>query len=239
MRKRNRVMRAVGLVLFSVGILPGMALAGGAAWADFEARYYGFAQMADQPLRGVECPILMTTHETGTVSATFKNPSQKPMQLLVRADISNPGPVIVERGRLSLAPGERKTYRWTVNSADIDLGFFIFVKVANYPAYPLRFRETMCGILVLNLPHLTGNQVLNLALAVSLLSILLGLALWEAAHRPLEGRPRQTLFAMAFLAVTVLAGMLASFVGAWALGGVLVLLAVLLISVIALFLATD
>jgi hypothetical protein len=240
MTTRYRVMRAAGVALFSVGILVGMALAGGAAWADIEARFYGFPKMADRPLRGVQCPILMTTHETGVVSATFKNRSQQPLQLLVRADISSPGPWTVERTRLSLAPGESQTQRWTVSSENIDLGFFIFVRVANYPAYPFSFRETMCGILVLNLQGLTGNQVLNIALAVSLVCIPLGLALWEATQqRPLKGRARQTTLAMAFLAGIVLVGMLASFVGAWAAGGLSVLLAVLVISVIAVFVATD
>jgi hypothetical protein len=232
-------MRVAGPVLFSVGILLGMALAGGAAWADIEARFYGFPELSNETLKGVQCPVLMTRHETGTIRAVFTNPTNKPMNLLVRADLSSRGPAIVQRARLTLGPEERQEYGWEVTADNIDLGLFIFARVAHNPAYPLRFREAMCGILVLNLPGLTGNQVFNLAFAVSLLGILLGLALWEGAHRPLQGRARQTVLAMAALALLVLGGLLASLVGAWAAGGLLVLLAILLISVIGYFVATD
>jgi hypothetical protein len=231
-RTRTRqIIRFLSILLFSAGILLGLALAGSAAWADLEAKFYGFEKMGDQALSGLRCPVVMTASETGTVSVTLTDPTDKPLQLMARADISNPIQIRTERKTLSLAPGEKNQLSWAVTSDDVDLDFFIFVKVSTYPTAASPFRESTCGIVVVNLPSLTGNQVFAVTLAASLLSIAIGLVLWEVSSRPLQGRTLHITYAMRFLTVVILAQMLVSFRGWWVLGGIFLVVAVLVIVV--------
>jgi hypothetical protein len=230
-KNHSKITRPLSIVLFSVGILLGMALAGSAAWADFEAEYYGFQRMADRSLRGLRCPVLMTRSETGTVTLTLKNPTDKPLEFMARAALSNPGPAKVERQTLTVGPGEKGQLHWTVTSDNIDLGFFIFVQMSTYPVDTIPFRAMACGIVVLPLPGATGTQVFALTLIASLLCMAVGLGLWEAANRPSLGRWPAATWAMRFLAVIVLAAMLTSFLGWWGVAGVCLVIAVLMIVV--------
>jgi hypothetical protein len=229
--KSRKIMRFLSILFFSGGVLLGMALAGSAAWADLEAKFYGFEKMGDRPLSGLSCPVMMTKSETETITVTLTDPTDKPLQLMARADISNPIQIRTERKTLSLAPGEKNQLSWAVTSDDIDLKFFIFAKVSTYPTAAFPFRESTCGIVVVNLPGLTGNQVFAFTLAASLLCIAVGLVLWEVSNRPLQGQRLHITYAMRFLTVVILAQMLCSFRGWWMLGGILLVVAVLMIVV--------
>jgi len=85
---RKRVIGGLGILLFAVGVLLGLALAVGATWADTEAAFYGFHSYADRSLTGVACPVLVTGTEQGQVVGTFRNPSDRPLQLQVLAELS-------------------------------------------------------------------------------------------------------------------------------------------------------
>jgi len=130
---------------------------------------------------------------------------------------------------LPLQPGEKGQLSWAVTSDNVDLGRFAFVHVVAFPAYPLKFREMTCGILVLGPGPLTGGQVVNIVLVASVLCLAGGLALWSASRGPVQGRRATTAGAMRFLALVVLGAMLASLLGAWAVGIALVAIALLMI----------
>jgi hypothetical protein len=230
MKAGQKAIRALGFVLLWFGILLAMALALAGTWADLEATFYGFPVLGNVSLPGFHCPVLMTASEVGTVTLTLKNPTDKPIPFSAHADISTRGVARELRTQVQVAPGKKERVVWTVTSADVDLGFFIFVKGATYPAYPYPYRQSTCGILVLDLTGLTGNQVFSLALVISVLSMLGGLRLWTVGNRPLEGRRRSATAAMALLALVVLAALLVSILGAWMVGVLLLALAVLTIT---------
>jgi len=239
MNTRRKLFRSLGAVAFLVGILSGLALAGSAVWADFEAQFYGFDHMGDEPIRTLQCPVLMTVSETGHIRATFSNSSKRPIEQLVRTDISNFGPARSERTSLPLAPGERKTVDWAVTSADIDLGRFIFARVYAHPAYPYPFREATCGIMVLNLPGVTGGLVFALLIIICLVGILIGLGLWEKSSRPQKRRILESAHAMKFLAVIALVAVLTSLRGWWMIAGLCLVLALLLFTVLVYSVLTE
>jgi hypothetical protein len=236
MRSRNRIARFVGLLLFSVGTLLGIGLAGVAIWADFEAVFYGFMKMGNKPISSLQCPVIMTRSETGKISATFKNPLDKPIQLMLRTDISGPT-LSMERTRLALEPGEKKQAEWTVTRDNIDLGFFVFAQVSSYPVYPFPFRQTTCGIFVMDMFGLSGKQITTGALVGSVLGLLIGLGLWQAGNRPLSGRRMEATYAMQFLAVIVLGAMFVAFRGWWLVGILLLTVALLMLVSIGYFLS--
>ena len=80
--------RRLAILIFALGLLCGIALAGMIAWGDMEATMFDAAISADEPLSTLRCPVLITTAETTTVSAAFRNPDDQPINLLVRAHIS-------------------------------------------------------------------------------------------------------------------------------------------------------
>ena len=229
MSNQKKPIRSLAIFLFSVGVVLGMSLTGVAIWTDLEATFYGFGKVADNPLTTLRCPVLMTATETGIIRATLSNNSELPVDARVRVYVSNPGPIRIVETITSLAPGETKKVEWTVTSEDVDFGNLILVKVLAFAYYEAPVREKWCGILVLNLPYLSGNQVFNSALGLSLAGLLIGFALWVIGGRPLKGKTLIAFHAMIWLAVFVLADMVFSFMGLWLLGLILFVAAALLI----------
>ena len=232
MSNHKKTIRNLAIFLFSVGVLLGMFLAGAATWTDLEATFYGFGKVANDPLTTLRCPVLMTATETGIIRATLSNNSELPVDARVRVYVSNPGPIRVVETITPLAPGETKKVEWAVTAEDIDFGNLILVKVLAFAYYKVPVREAWCGILVLNLPNLTGSQIFTFALAVSLLGMLDGIGLWIANSRLLKSRILDATRAMIGLAAVVLVDMALSFMGLWLFGVILFLLAILLIAVI-------
>ncbi|MBN1138728.1 MAG: hypothetical protein JXM73_19235 [Anaerolineae bacterium] len=228
METRKKIMRLLGILFFWAGVLLGMTLAGGAVWADIEAAFYGFQKMGDEPLN-LRCPAFVTAAEPGQIASTFKNPTEKTMQLMVRTDVSGYGGIRSARTTFTIAPGEAEKARWPVTSEDVDLGFFIFARVSSFPAYPLPFRESTCGMLFIRTTALTGNQIFVLSVVVSLLSMAAGLALWQISHRPLQGQALNATWAMRALAAIVIVGMFVGFQGWWAVGIIMMVLMALMI----------
>ncbi len=236
---RTKLRRTLSIVIFAAGAVLGLTLAGLSVWADIEAMYYGFDTIGDVTLPTLRCPVLMTRHETGRIHATFTGADDRSIQFLVRADISGPALLRSERSMLSLAPHEKQRVEWAVTADDIDLGFFILAKVGNYPAYQLPFREATCGIVVLGLPLLTGNQLFVLAAIGAALSLVAGLLGWQANNRPLLGRSLDVAAAMRFALAVVLSGLLFSVLGWWLATAFAVLVGLLLMVALLRFAAGD
>jgi hypothetical protein len=66
-----------------------------------------------------------------------------------------------------------------VDRRDVDLQFFILVKLTIMPNSSHPSREATCGIMVLNLAGLTGTQASGASLFLSLSGIAVGLGLWR------------------------------------------------------------
>jgi hypothetical protein len=119
-----------------------------------------------------------------------------------------------------------------VTSDDAAFGRLVLVKVTVNRRYPLPSRQGTCGILVVGLPYFTGNQIFAFTLVVSFLSMVGGAGLWGVANRPLKGLGRDVTVAMGALAGSVLAGMILGLRGSWLFGGLVFVIAVLLIGAI-------
>ena len=238
MKSQKKTMRFLGILFFWIGILLGMALAGGAVWADIEATFYGFEEMGDKSL-SLRCPTFVTDAEPGQFASTFKNPNDKQMELMVRTDVSGHGGIRTERTTVTLPPRGKEKVRWSVTSEDVDLGFFVFARVSSFPAYPLPFRESTCGMLFIRTTALTGSQIFVLSVVTSLLSMAAGLALWQVSHQPLQGRTQSATWAMRILAAIVVVGMFVGFQGWWAIGIITIVLMVLMIVAMMFLAAPD
>jgi hypothetical protein len=218
--------RLFALLLFAIGVLPGIALVGAGAWADIEAMFYGFGKFGNDPVRSLLCPLLITPASGTHITARFRNPSDKPIRQRLRIDVSG---LLArkEESRLDLAPHEAKRVAWDVSWNDIDMGFLVLAKVTAYAAYPLPYRESTCGLVAINVPFLTGGWLTALVISLALVCMGAGLRLWWLEIGPLDGRPRQTGQALLFLAAAVVIGLVASLMGLTIVAGLMFLLALL------------
>jgi hypothetical protein len=230
----SRTKQSLALLVFSLGVICAMGLSAIAVLGDVEATLFdsGLAHMRDAALT-LRCPTLITAGETGTVAASFKNPLDKPVEFSIRTHISQYVPMWREiNSKVSVDPGDRESLEWTVTADDAVQGNLILVKVLRYRKYPLPGRLGSCGILVVDLPYLSGRLIAALIFTASLTGLVGGTLLWILGSQPLVGRALDLARAMGVLATTLLAGLVASLLGAWLLGLLFWIAAVLLIGAI-------
>ncbi len=236
MKTRSNAHRSLGSLLFSVGILLGIVLTIVTAWPDYEATLY-FVRMASGTLTTLRCPLLITTSETATITATFNNTTDNALSPTARAEFSKLGVFRTELTKFSVEPHEKKRLEWTISADDVDMQVFALARVFFFPQYPYPSREAACGMFVLDVPWLTGGQIFTIAVGVCLASLLAGLVLVESRQPPSK-RSREMVNAMRVLAVLILAAMLTSFLGMWLAGVALLAISVLLVTTILYMVAT-
>jgi hypothetical protein len=232
--KGHRSPRILSVVIFSIGALLGVVLIGITVWPDFEAILFDPGLQEDTRLRTLRCPVVMTAKETGTIRARVKNSLDRPTDLFVRAHISH-GYVTLMREvntELSLDAGETEWVTWEINKDDAAFGSLILFRATVSGGYPLPTRQGTCGVLVIDAPYLSGGQIYALTLALSLLGMVAGGALWIVNNPHMLGIRVQLTRAMVFLAVSIVLGILVSFMGSWVLGGLFLIVILLAIGVI-------
>jgi hypothetical protein len=229
---QKKSVRTLGTILFLSGIFLGLALAVAAIWGDFEGFSYFNTGAGYSSFNGLDCPVLMTRSETGTVTARFKNSSSEEFEPYYETAISGPASSRKFEGQLSVPAHMTKNIQWTVDANDVDLGFFIFVDMNVLPVAGYSTREDTCGIVVLDIPFLTGGQVLASMLTVSLIGILVGLGLWErSANKKSDGYTNLNL-ALRALGISSLLAVLTSMLSWWAAGLIFCVMAILLLAII-------
>ena len=213
------------LFLYATGISIGLILIAVAAWGDYESTSYGFARRANEGLRGLTCPILLTRGETGTIALKISNPLDRPLHPSVRIEISTEFDPQVFIESVTLVPGESKRLEWIVGAENIDLGNFIFASVQVHGTYPIPNRETTCGIFIIDLPGSGRNILISLSI-LSLIGLSGGLFLmFRNGFRTNLAANRW--YAILFLAGAIVSGGILSFTGSWFLSVVLLVVALL------------
>ncbi len=230
---QQRVLRVVGGVLFALGIMLGVLFWGSAVWADIEAFLFDSSLSADASLPSLRCPVLVTTAEGSEIKATFTNPLDRAIRPKYTFHVTD-GFVSLMRedaAFLQLDPGVHKQLSWQVTAEDAAWEYFILARVYLQRAYPLPSRTSSCGIVVLNVSSMNGNQLAVVVILVTVLLTGLGFYLWYAACRPLEGRRMQE--ARGRMALMILAGLGIVFgtLGFWLPGLICLIVLVLLIVV--------
>ncbi|MBI1794736.1 MAG: hypothetical protein HYR70_11170 [Chloroflexi bacterium] len=221
--------RTVSNVIFFFGIFLGLTLAITVIWAALEAQTYFYTGATYEAFNGLRCPLFLTRSETGTITATFDNPGGQEIQPYYKVETSG---LLARRfeNQFTLAARESKSVQWTVDANDIDLGSFIFVKLNILPDANHWTRQALCGIFVLNVPGLTGEQILISALLVSLLAIVIGFTLLNSL--PDTNASRNLGRAMQALGVSTLAAMLFAFIGSTLAALIFSVAAILLVFII-------
>lgn len=170
---------AFASALFLIGVLTTLALATAAAWADFEGLSYFATGAGYDSFSGLHCPILISRAETGRVSATFENQTDQEIEPYYQVEISGLAASRQLEGQITVPAHASREITWSVDAGDIDLRYFVFVKLDVLPYGGHATREATCGILVTDIAGMSGGQTLTVALAVGLLGMVAGLLLPE------------------------------------------------------------
>ncbi len=233
LRSKNLIAGAT----FLLGVLITLTLAGLTAWASFEGLAYFSTGAGYDPFGGMHCPILISTGETGVVTADFTNSTDQTQQPYYEVEISGITAARSLEDQITVPPHTTGQASWTVTTADIDVPPFIFVKMDILPIAEYATREATCGILVANLGSLSGGLVLAAGVVMGLICLLasfivpaLGLTAGEATQFDTQassnpGRASQALGLTAALAL--LSGLLSW----WVPATVLIAIGLLLIPV--------
>ena len=232
MSERKKNIHFLGQLVFLIGILSGALLSGMFVWGNLEHYLYGFDSLGGKPIRTLKCPLIMTKSEIGKVRVSFKNNLDRTSEFNLRADFStSTGGIESTRSRVSIDRGKTQQYEWEVSSDNVIRHIFIFAKVFAYASYKLPFREASCGIWVVNVPYLTGQQIYTLLLSLTLLGIIIGQVSLDLGEQAISGNRMNIHRAMRFWAFLVLLSLFACLQG-WLLLGIILLIAIVLMGVI-------
>ena len=222
--------RTLGLCIFFAGVLLGMLFAALLTWADFEASLF------DRPtdskasrLGSLRCPILLNKQETGTIRATFSNPTEYAARRTVDTNISHGFVILMreERTRFDLEPGEKRTLEWSISPEDAAWGRFILAHIETLRSGSLPSRSGSCGVLVANLPFGTGIQITTLIVVVSLLLMVIGTVLWRRGTEAQRKNLRTVDYLALALGPFTLLALITGLLGIWLISLILLVLSLL------------
>jgi hypothetical protein len=234
----NQRQGQLGIILYFIGILLGMLFSGAVTWSGIEADFYfGYGVPAEEPIKKFACPLLLTQKDKGSVAITLVNPSQKPILPITQMDISGRGLLRSERKQASIMPGEQTQLKWDVTRDDVVFGHLILANAYVFKVSALPSRKGSCGILWLDTNLVTGNWLVVLVLASSLLCIAMGTGIWLRNRKMLGGQrinrfDRVVDIKNSFIAliVIVLLGLLVSCLRFWGAGLICLIISLLIIS---------
>jgi hypothetical protein len=230
MQSRRKSFRTLGIILFSAGVLAGMVMFIFMNWAYFEASFYfGYSAPADKTLITLRCPLLMTTADSGLVTMSVTNSTNRDLSILIQTEFSYYGAATLDKISYPVAAGETRNLSWTVTSDNLVFGHLVMARVYEFGAFTLPSRTNTCGTVVVALPAVTGIQVFIIVLVFSLICMAAGWGLWIAGNRPLQGEGIIATRAMTFFTIIVILGILGGIIGWWGLGLICAAAGVLLI----------
>ena len=90
MKRESSIIFNAGMLLILLGAFIGVPYGAAAAWGDWEAVQFqtSVSFRSDKSLTTLRCPVLLTTGETGRVSLTVGNPTDRKLTRAVRIYIS-------------------------------------------------------------------------------------------------------------------------------------------------------
>jgi hypothetical protein len=233
MQSKKKILRTLGVIFFAAGILVGMVTFILMNWAYFEANFYfGTTVPADKPLTTLRCPLLMTTSDTGEVTIVLTNNTNRDLAPSISTDISYKDVFQSERNNYPIAAGQTGMMGWTVTSDDMVFGHLIMARVYVFSAFTMPSRTGACGTVMVNIPGLSGIEVLIITMAFILVSIVAGWILWLIGSRPFQTEELIATRAMAFFTPVVVLGLVGGFIGWWLLGLICAVACLLLIIVV-------
>ncbi len=216
---RKKLFRTLGAIFFSLGVLLGMVTFIFMNWAYLEATYFfGFSAKPEKTATTLRCPLLMTTADKGAVTLSLTNSTDRDLSFLVSTEFNDFDAATLDRTTYPFKAGETRTLSWPVGTDKLAFGHLILARIYVFSAFTLPSQGNTCGTVVVDLPGLTGIELLIIALGASLAGMVAGWGFWFAGNRPLQKDGIISRRAMSYFTALVVIGTAAGFIGWWGLG---------------------
>jgi hypothetical protein len=163
---------------------------------------------------------LLTNNDNGLITATIQNFADQELERLARATITE-GSVLLTRqieNRPAIPPGGETTLEWSVTPQAAAYNRLILFRVYVFPALSNPSASAYCGIIIADIPVLTGNQALFLISLISISLMIIGRILWVKNTKENAKDALKALRAMDVLVILVILCMTVSLLGYWILG---------------------
>ena len=226
------------LALFMLGAAVGFALVTVSFWGDYEASMIGLDYMGEKQLDTLACPILTTSRDKARFTVKIHNPLEHNLTRTVQVMVSSGRLSLLREDRVSfqLKPDESRSLSWPVEPEDAVYGKLVLAKVYLYPSHSIPSKDATCGILVLDIPFLSGQQVVYGSLGLSLIGMISAILLWQRNNKLKTIQQKELTRSMFMMASAISVGLIASLLGSrlaygWLLSGSCLVVAVLLLAV--------
>jgi hypothetical protein len=227
---RSRVRRPLALILYLLSLLLMLAVAAITIWPELELTFFDRPLIIEESLGTLRCPPAVTPNESAAFAATFTNDRDRNERFRAQARISYLSPVVFDEVDhwVELAPGETKVVRWSLEPENAAFGRMILARVHVSRRGSTPPQQRGCGVMVLNLPHFTGSQIVAGMAVGGLLSLAASGFLWSAERQLAQVKQQTAARALALLTAAVAGAMFAGLLNLWALGGLLLVFSALL-----------
>ena len=226
-------MRRVGMALFVVGIVLGLAVAGLSVWANTEAAFFGFPHFTINHLTRLDCPHFIAQDEYADVRTQLVNTNAHPATVGVKSWVSVPLAWELKTEHRRLEPGEAWLWSRTIGPENRELRHFVFVSVYTFGGYPMLERQGICGVYVLPIKGVRGEMIMWVAIGISLLTLISGWWLWRHGEQERKTAPAAG-WTMNFFLIVVPLTLAAVLWLTWMLGVVLLVISVLMLVIVGL-----
>lgn len=210
--QREKGLNFLGTMLLCGGAFLLTLFAALIIWPNFEAEVAGRLMPNLEPIDSLRCPLLLNGDEERTISAQFVNPTDEPLRLRIDSQISEGSLTMMrtDQREIFIPANTTEEVEWMISADDAAHDRFIVAKF-----HALRNREyaataSNCGIMTMNLPFLSGRQIVTALVASSVLLVGVGTQR-ILSERPLTRRGKRMLLQLMFLllgiAIPLFAGM--------------------------------
>ena len=156
----NKPFRTIGLILLVIGTLLLAFLGLISIWGNIEAFVFNATIRSERSLSTLSCPAIITPKDKAVVSARIINSSDRDLEMLIRTNISD-GYVIFLREvptTLTLKSGESGIVRVPISIEDAAYDRVVLVRMHQISRGSLPYKNASCGVIVFDLPWITGRQ---------------------------------------------------------------------------------
>ncbi len=231
MRTKNSVLLFISLILFSGGLIISLIFNGLVLWVNTEAlSFWGYPESLayDSTLTTrarisrLNCPVIITPGETGTIRLRVTNTQDKPITAWISTHLSMPGQLenmVRETSPVPLEPGEKSTLTYQVTTENTIFNRMVLARVfLRLSEIHPPSRTQNCGILAIELGRLSGTHILVAAVGSSLVMMGAGVYLWNHASSVKIKQENLMLKLMIGLSFFALVATIGSLFHIWLLG---------------------
>jgi len=184
---KRQTQQHIGIFLIILGVLCFILIGVLSIWADLEASLFNSARRSQESLTSLKCPSIISSGESGIISASFMNPSERTIKPKIQTFVSDGYVILMQEqvNTLTIEPRETKVVEVEVSPENAVYNRIILVRMHQFAYRPLPYRNASCGIYVIDLPFLTGRQFIILSFGSGVLLSGLGILLWGLSSRPI------------------------------------------------------